>query len=239
LLNRVDHLYSALTENWPRFTIEDSCEESFDLPPGFPLVQSPDLVGVISNPGLIEVLHQLHNASQFLETLEDPVSENDFFSFGIKRALIEDNLFRLGNVDGGLPPDTILRTEQCCRFAALLYVQTVLTKVNCKVYRGLVTTLRYCIDQVGLEALYKAHPNLLLWMLLVGGGAAPYNIDRPWFMKGIERILHTSSWKEVEQRLEGWPWRPKYCVSWRMIWRDAVKSPIIDENTEFLTAHNF
>jgi len=201
--------------------MEDSGEEMLQTLPELPIAPSPDLRGT-KNPVLPEVLDQLYTASQFLENLEEPVSEEAFFSFGIKRARIEESLFRLGIADGNSTKEALSPTEQCCRAAALLYVQTALTKVNCKVYHDLVTVLRYSIEQVGLESLQLEHPDLLLWMLLVGGGAAPFNTDRPWFMRAVERSLHTYSWEEVEQRLQGWPWRPKYCVPWKAIWREAI-----------------
>ncbi|KAE9365192.1 hypothetical protein N431DRAFT_488401 [Stipitochalara longipes BDJ] len=223
---RVDHLHSALTGSRPRFSMEDAHEEPPKSPLGPSLAQSPDLTKDVNNSTLLNVLDQLREASQFLENLEDPISEDDFFSFGIKRALIEDDLFKLGNIDTGLPQQNLSPIEQCCRVAALLYVQTSLTKVNCKVYQDLVTALRYGLEQAGLEDLRMEHPNVLLWMLLVGGGAAPFNMDRLWFMGAIEKTLHTSLWEEVEQRLQGWPWRPKYCVPWRAIWREAITMDI-------------
>jgi hypothetical protein len=176
----------------------------------------------MGNPILLDVMNQLWKASQFLENLEEPISEDDFFSFGIKRSLIEDNLFRLGKGDGNCGQHSLSPTEQCCRVAALLYVQTALTKVNCKAYHDLCTVIRYSIEQVGLEDFQMGHPDLLLWILLVGGGAAPFNADRLWFMRAIDKSLHTSLWEEVEQRLQGWPWRPKYCLPWRAIWREAI-----------------
>lgn len=218
LILRVDHLHSALTETCPRFTIDNVPEEHLDSQPRLSLIHFPGPVRGIGDPTLLDVLNQLCEASQFLENLVDPVSEEDFFSFGIKRVRIEQKLFRLGSIGNALPP--LSPTEQCCRAAALLYVQTALTKVNCKVYHDLCTAIRYSIEQIGLESLRMENADLLLWMLLVGGGAAPFNADRPWFMRALERKLHTSSWEEVERRLQGWPWRPRYCVPWRAIWRD-------------------
>jgi len=224
LIHRVDHLHSALTESRPRFTMEDAQEESLNSSPSSPLVYTPASFSGITNSALLNILHQLRDASEFLENLEDPVPEDVFFSFGIKRARIEDNLFRLRpTVDGGPIQDRLSAIEQCCRVSALLYIQTALTKVNCKVYHGLVETLRHGIEQVGQESIQAEYPDLLLWMLLVGGGAAPFNIDRLWYMRAVKKNLYTDSWVEVEQRLEGWPWRPKYCVPWRATWREATQ----------------
>lgn len=193
----------------------DALAESHHLNP-------PGLHRGIRNLALQDILDQLCSASQFLENLQDPVSEDDFFSFGIKRSLIEENLFRLGNVNDNTFPDTLSPIEQCCRVAALLYVQTALAKVNCKVYHDLCSSIRYNIEQISLEDLQMHHPDLFLWILFVGGGAAPFNTDRLWFMRAIGKSLHTALWEEVEQRLQGWPWRPKYCVPWRAIWREAI-----------------
>jgi hypothetical protein len=220
LLHRVDHLHSALTETCPRFIMDNAPEEQLGSQPGLSLIHSSGPVRGIGNPTLLDVLNQLCEASQFLENLVDPVSEEDFFSFSIKRVRIEQKLFRLGTIGDALQP--LSPTSQCCRAAALLYVQTALTKVNCKVYHDLCTAIRYSIEQIGLESLQLENADLLLWMLLVGGGAAPFNADRPWFMRALERNLHTSLWEEVEQRLQGWPWRPRYCVPWRAIWREAI-----------------
>lgn len=187
----------------------------------FALESSLNVFGGIKRPELLTVLCQLRSASTTLEDLEEPVTESMFFSFGNKRALIEESLLRLGTVDG-LPEDCLTPIEQCCQIAALLYVQTALAKVNCKVYRVLVAKLKNNIERVGPEAFHLTSLNLLLWMLLVGGGAAPFNLDRLWFITTIQSILHTPSWIEVEQRLQGWPWRPKYCVPWRAVWWDAV-----------------
>jgi hypothetical protein len=223
-------LHSALTEARPRFTIGDDSEEHLDSSTGLPLVYSPNPVEGIRNPILLDVLDQLCKASQFLESLVDPVSEDDFFSFGFKRVRIEEKLFRLGMIGG--VGEALLPIEQCCRVTALLYVQTALTKVNCKVYHDLCTAIRYSIEQIGLESLQIDHPNLLLWMLLVGGGAAPFNNDRVWLMMAIKRSLHTSSWEEVEQRLERWPWRPNYCVTWRAAWREAIMMEVESQQAD-------
>jgi hypothetical protein len=170
------------------------------------------------------VLPRLLEASDFLEHLHDPIDEAAFFSFGIKRALIEDDLFRL--IDKRKSSLNILTPiEDCCRIAALLYIQTTLSKVNCKVYKVLVVELRRRIENLGIETVYMVNPNLILWMLLVGGGAAPYNHDRTWYMRGLQIVLHTALWKEVSDRLRGWPWRPKSCVPWRATWREAVMEP--------------
>jgi hypothetical protein len=59
-------------------------------------------------------------------------------------------------------------------------------------------------------------------MVLVGGGGPPRNADRGWFVEMLGKCLRTAGWEEVEERLEGWPWRPRSCASWRAVWRDAV-----------------
>lgn len=171
---------------------------------------------------LLTVLSQLLEASDFLENLQDPIDETAFFSFGIKRALIEDDLFRItAKRKSSLIPLTPM--EDCCRVAALLYVQTTLSKVNCKVYKVLVVELRHRMERIGIETLYRMNANLVLWMLLVGGGAAPYSQDRIWYIENLRNVLHTALWEEVCDRLQGWPWRPTYCVPWRATWREAVK----------------
>lgn len=224
MIQRVDHLHSALTESRPRFTIEDTQDASLGFSLSSAFVYTPDGFQGITNPDLRVILYQLRDASQFLENLVDPVPEDVFFTFGIKRARIEDNLFRLRyTIDGSRVQNTFSAMEQCCSVAALLYIQTALTKVNCKVYHGLVEKLRHGIEEIGLENVRPAYPDLLLWILLVGGGAAPFNVDRLWYMRAVKKSLYTDSWVEVEQRLEGWPWRPKYCVPWRAAWREATQ----------------
>lgn len=217
----VDHLYSALTEQTPRFTIDDSSGENIEEISVSSLDYPPNVFSGIYSPELLTVLDQLRSASRTLEDLKEPVTETVFFSFGNKRALIEEHLLRLGTVDS-LLKDSLTPIEQCCQIAALLYVQTALAKVNCKVYRVLVAKLKDSIQGVSPETIQSTNSNLLLWMLLVGGGAAPFNSDRLWYIETIKSILHTPEWMEVEQRLQGWPWRPKYCVPWRATWRDAV-----------------
>jgi hypothetical protein len=71
--------------------------------------------------------------------------------------------------------------------------------------------------------LKEQGPGLMLWMVLVGGGAAPHNADRAWFVEMLRSCLRTGGWEEVVEGLQGWPWRePRYCGSWREVWRDAV-----------------
>jgi hypothetical protein len=78
-----------------------------------------------------------------------------------------------------------------------MYVQTVLPKVNCKVYRSLVTALRTNLEQMDVKSLGEKAPSLLLRMLLVGGGAAPYNEDRSWFLENLIIRLRSDLWTEV------------------------------------------
>lgn len=113
-----------------------------------------------------------------------------------------------------------------------LYVLTVLMDMNCEVCRDLVAGLRGDLEALDYESLMRIEnqgqvENLLLWMLLVGGGASPMNKDRGWFVRRLGMLgnrLGLKRWEDVEARLEngGWPWRRKYCGAWRMAWRDAV-----------------
>lgn len=96
--------------------------------------------------------------------------------------------------------------------------------MNDAVCSDLVAWLRR--DLEALEALdaesqlsLRETSGLMLLMLFVGGGAVPFNADRMWL---VERF-GSGEWEEVVERLEGWPWRPKYCGSWRVVWRDAVR----------------
>lgn len=141
------------------------------------------------------------------------MTDLDFYAFGVKRAIILDGIL-----------DLRLRkpVEQCCRDAAMLYVLTVLTNMNNGVCRDLVAGLRKGLEGLDLGLLGEGAPGLLLWMLLVGGGGAPHNVDRAWFVERLGTYLGGTEWEEVVEKLEGWPWRPKYCGSWKMVWRDAV-----------------
>jgi hypothetical protein len=141
------------------------------------------------------------------------MTDLDFYAFGIKRAIILDAILdlRLQNP-----------VDQCCRDAAMLYVLTVLTNMNDGVCRDLVAGLRRDLEGLDLGLLREQAPGLLLWMLMVGGGAAPHNADRAWFVEKLALCLRSAEWEEVTERLEGWPWRPKYCGPWRMAWRDAA-----------------
>lgn len=143
------------------------------------------------------------------------MSETNFYAFGIKRAIISDSLLNLR-------PHTAL--EACARDAAILYVLTCLTNMNCEVCRDLVTKLCRGLASLDFEAVNAGAPGLMLWMVLVGGGAAPQNADRRWFVEMLGRCLRSVEWEEVVvEGLEGWPWRGRrYCGSWREVWRDAV-----------------
>jgi hypothetical protein len=94
--------------------------------------------------------------------------------------------------------------------------------MNHGVCRDLAAGLRRGLERVDLVLLVEEALDLLLWMLMVGGGGAPYNADRAWFVKRLAMCLRSTEWEEVVERLEGWPWRPKHCGSWKLVWRDAV-----------------
>jgi len=96
--------------------------------------------------------------------------------------------------------------------------------MNCEVCRDLVGGLRRGLEGLegGLERVSGEAPGLVLWMAFVGGGGAPDNTDRRWFVELLGICLKTAWWDEVEERLEGWPWRPKYCWRWREFWKDVV-----------------
>ncbi len=234
----LDHLYSVLTSGTPRFAMDDLVYENSELFPAISPERRLGLMSGILHPRLEQILHQLQCASQFLENLENPVSETDFFSVSIMRLIIENDLFKLSISDTNCQALPLGGVDQCCRVATELYVQTGLAKVNCKVYKPLVTELRHQLEMVDLAFLHKIASNLLLWMLLIGGGASGYNLDRAWFVQNLVTYWHSSSWEEVANRLEGWPWRPKYCWAWRMAWRDSVKarSFIIRPEVTTLTA---
>ena len=59
------------------------------------------------------------------------------------------------------------------------------------------------MEQIDIKCLRKKGPNLLLWMLFVGGGAAPYSEDRSWFHENLIIILRSDLWTEVVERLHG------------------------------------
>ena len=84
--------------------MDNAPEEQLGSQPGLSLIHSSGPVRGIGNPTLLDVLNQLCEASQFLENLVDAVSEEDFFSFSIKRVRIEQKLFRLGTIGDALQP---------------------------------------------------------------------------------------------------------------------------------------
>jgi hypothetical protein len=215
-INRVDQLYAALTHQRPRFPPSPlfSTTAHFAPPPtATPELLPKGLPPHTLSPALELILLQLSAASQFLVDIEPHMSETGFYAFGIKRALISDSLLNLR-------PRAPL--EACARDAAILYVLTCLMNMNCEVCSDLVAGLRREISALDFEMVCEQAPGLMLWMVLVGGGGAPRNADRGWFVEVLGRCLRTVGWEEVEERLEGWPWRPRYCASWRAVWRDAV-----------------
>jgi len=213
---RVDYLYAAITNAKPRFptSLFFSKQAHFPQPPASSPLKPVLPVHTISLD-LEVILHQLRSASQFLADIETSMTDLDFYAFGIKRAIILDSIL-----------DLRARTpvDQCCRDTAMLYVLTVMTSMNNGVCRDLVAGLRRNLEGLDLEMLWEEAPGLLFWMLLVGGGGAPSNADRVWFVERLGMCLNRSKWEEVVERLEGWPWRPKHCGSWKMVWRDAVKA---------------
>jgi hypothetical protein len=220
-LLRVDYLYAAITNAKPRFPTSQLFSKTAHFPPPpDPSSLQPALPGLPAgtlSADLEAILRQLRSASQFLADIEPCMTDADFYAFGAKRAIILDAILDL---------DLRLRrpVDQCCRDAAMLYVLTVLTSMNDAVCRDLVAVVQRDLEGLDLGLLGEEAPGLLLWMLLVGSGGAPFNADRAWFVERLATCLGSGEWEEVVERLEGWPWRPKYCSSWKMVWRDAVKA---------------
>jgi hypothetical protein len=215
-ITRVDYLYAAITNTKPRFptSLLFPKQAHFPQPPASPPLQ-PAFPACTISLDLEVILHQLRSASQFLADIETSMTDLDFYAFGIKRAIILDSILDLR---------ICTTVDQCCRDAVMLYVLTVLTSMNHGVCRDLVAGLRRNLEELDLGMLWEEAPGLLFWMLLVGGGGAPSNADRAWFVEGLGTCLSRCEWEEVVERLEGWPWRPKYCGSWKVVWRDAVKA---------------
>jgi hypothetical protein len=107
----------------PRFSAKDLV----DADPEVSVELSDHSLGLPANtinPELEKTLLQLWDASEFLEALENPVSESDFFCFSIKRISIEDRLFNFGTSNANCYQISLKQIDECCRFAFILYVCT-------------------------------------------------------------------------------------------------------------------
>ncbi|KAJ9221667.1 transcriptional regulator family: Fungal Specific TF [Paecilomyces variotii] len=179
------------------------------------LLTLPD-PSVLFSPNMMQVFHDLAEMTRYAELvrrrLPTGVEDNDEDFFDTQNLFIEYRLlsYRFDPITEEFVGDNTI--EGCCRLAALLYVNTVLWVV----YTSAAAVLHVPVKalKVALETLdesirqtfWAPYSDLLAWVLFLGAHCSKDQIERPFFIVELAKVVISSGWRDVEemrQRLMG------------------------------------
>ncbi|TVY24400.1 hypothetical protein LHYA1_G006765 [Lachnellula hyalina] len=189
----------------------------FQLPPGFQ-TQSHMLT-----KEFIEVLEDIH-ALQCIRAVPCPAKCNAMLMENINNhtASMQSRLVALPNLSPVL---------ECCRLAA--YLCSVM--LCCTTWCALVipshisSQLLHELQQANNDPLWDDNPNLLLWLLYIGGAFAPTGAVRSAYVV-LLRANNTArfkdlyrSWPELLAILEGYIWSEKaFMAQVKALWEETI-----------------
>lgn len=191
-------------------------------------VLAPPLVAILVDLKRLVIFNELCKAPGIVSTPEDL----EFFN--VQETAIEHQLLathRLTAEQLRHPCSFPSVITECCRLAALIYTFTALWvfESNSAVLRSPTKQLqRTVVDNMSVlfDIRWAAPTDVLLWALFIGSHAASGQVERPFFVKGIERLagqrLGLKSWEEVRKLMRGFLYNERfYGVAFEMIWNES------------------
>uniref|UniRef100_A0A8H7K2J7 Transcription factor domain-containing protein n=1 Tax=Bionectria ochroleuca TaxID=29856 RepID=A0A8H7K2J7_BIOOC len=176
----------------------------FVLQPGFQRVLQH------LNPEFIEILEDIHS----LQNVRDSTyfESEDIMSMAQidnHQASIQSRLVSIPSTSGFL---------ECCNIAAYLCS----TMLRCKIWRASVfpsqlsLKLLQKLQQESVNSIWDSHPDLLLWLIYIGGAFAPSGDVREQYLMLLN--LHRAS--RFENRYDEWP--EILTIMKQFIWSDKA-----------------
>jgi hypothetical protein len=159
------------------------------------------------------------------------MNQTNMLSFSDRRASVEYRLTSISSTDGILKPaDDHRYIQESSRVAALLYANRVLRAMpnNAAMISHLLHHLMRCLQRTNLENRWGKYPELLLWVMFLGGTATTTTADHIWFVTQVMTLaaaLELRSWSDVKGVLERYLYPEhaleKLCVSF---WEEIEKA---------------
>jgi hypothetical protein len=103
-----------------------------------------------------------------------------------------------------------------CRLALMIYSAAVVfvTPTYIGTHYKLAMALRKTLDGTEMETFWHEEPDLLLWILVLGGMAALGCVERDSFVSDLaygRRLLDIKSWDDLKDRLQTFLWLESAC----------------------------
>lgn len=95
-------------------------------------------------------------------------------------------------------------------------------------FRRLSGMVKTALVESGTPASWHSSPELLLWILVLGGIAAQNTEERPWFINtinGAAGMAAVSSWEELKQVMTTVMWMDSVCdLGGQTLWNEISES---------------
>lgn len=122
------------------------------------------------------------------------------------------------------------KTYEACRLGAMIYSMLVVFPLPAanRPFRRLSGMVKTALVESGTPVSWHSSPELLLWILVLGGIAAQNTEERPWFINtinGAAGMAAVSSWEELKQVMTTVMWMDSVCdLGGQTLWNEISES---------------
>jgi hypothetical protein len=122
------------------------------------------------------------------------------------------------------------KTYEACRLGAMIYSMLVIFPLPAanRPFRRLSGMVKTALVESGMPDSWHSSPELLLWVLVLGGISARNTEERVWFINAVNRttgMVGVLSWQELKQVMTSVMWMESVCdPGGQTLWNEVSES---------------
>jgi hypothetical protein len=124
------------------------------------------------------------------------------------------------------------------RYTAIIYSAAVTFPLppSTGIFRTTTTRLKNILDESKSDPCWQLCPNVLLWILVLGGIASSGTVERGWYVQNLAAVstaMNSSEWEQVTEKLENYLWLDSACdTGGRLLWTEVLADRTSDDDDD-------